>query len=111
MDKVELMKIEDTFMVDGVGLVLAPSFELPAYANWKNIIEKVTIRSPEGVEFESEALFSMMHVNIKGPEVSISKRWPVVVTLRGVAKELVAVGSAVFVSKPTKQAVLGHKDA
>jgi hypothetical protein len=30
MDKVELMQIEDSFMIESIGLILIPSFELPS---------------------------------------------------------------------------------
>lgn len=108
MEKVELMQIEDSFMIDSIGLILIPSFDLPPEGNWKNITEEVTIRNLEGVEITAEALFSIAHLNIKDPTVNVSKRWPILISLRGICKELVPVGSTIFVSKSTREAVTGQ---
>lgn len=58
MEKVELMQVKDTFMIESIGLVLAPSFELPPEGKWQSITEEVTIHTPDGGEFSTEALFS-----------------------------------------------------
>jgi hypothetical protein len=103
----ELMKIEDTFMIKSMGLVLVPSFELPLNGKWKNITEQVIIETPGGKTLNVEAFFSVAHLNIKDPTVSASKRWPILVTLRGVEKESVPVGSKIFVSPDTKKSITG----
>ena len=108
MDKVELMKVEDTFLIESIGLVLAPSFDLPPEGKWVNINETVTIGTPEGKAITAEALFSVAHMNIKDPAISVSKRWPILVSLKGVGKECVPVGSVVYVTQSTKQAVTGQ---
>ena len=46
-------------------------------------------------------------MNIKDPSVSVRKRWPIIVSLKSVSKESVPVGSAIYVSQSTKQAVTG----
>jgi len=107
MDRVELMKIEDTFMIESIGLVLAPSFDLPPEGKWKNINETVAIKTPEGLELEVKALFSVVHMNIKDPTVSAKKRWPVLVSLKEVKKESIPVGSTVFVAQSTKLSLVG----
>ncbi len=108
MEKVELMRVEDTFMIESIGLVLAPSFELPPEEKWKNITEEITIQTPDGGEFSAEAFFSVAHLNIKDPIVSVSKRWPVLVSLRQTSKEKVPVGSKVYVSQAIKNAITGR---
>ena len=107
MDRVELMKVEDTFLIESIGLVLAPSFDLPPEGKWVNINETVTIQTPEGKDISAEALFSVAHLNIKDPTVSVSKRWPILVSLKGVSKESVPIGSTVYITQSTKQAVTG----
>lgn len=109
MDKVELMKIEETYKIEGRGLILAPSFELPPSGKWENITEQVLIQTPRGEEIIADAMFSVAHLNVKDPNVSISKRWPLIVSLNGISKENVPVGSLVFVSIETKYAVAGKK--
>lgn len=108
LDKVELMIVTDSFMIESIGLVLVPSFELPAEGKWENISEKVTIKTPNGDEILVDAFFSVAHMNIKDISVSASKRWPVLVSLRGVKKESVPIGSVVYVSKSTKKAIFGQ---
>jgi len=101
------MKVEDTFLIDNIGLILAPLFELPPEGRWENITETITIRTPQGEEIKTEALFSVAHMNIKDPSVSVSKRWPILISLEGVTKKSIPIGSTVFVSKSTKRALTG----
>ena len=108
MSEVELMKIEDTFLIESIGLVLAPSFELPPKCTWVNINETVVLETPKGIKISAEALFSVAHMNIKDPTVSVSKRWPIIVSLKNISKECVPIGSIVYVSHSTKQAVAGE---
>ena len=108
MERVELMQVEDTFMIESIGLVLAPFFELPPEGKWENITDKVSIQAPDGREFLAEALFSVAHMNIKDPTVGASKRWPVLVSLRHTSKENVPVGSKVYVSQEIKNAITGR---
>jgi hypothetical protein len=108
VDKVELMKVEEAFMIESIGLVLAPSFTLPPEGKWKNIQERVTVETPDGNTIIADALFSIAHFNIKDPTVSASKSWPILVSLTGVAKENVPVGSTLYVSHSTKIAVTGQ---
>ncbi|MBU2983986.1 hypothetical protein KO528_01365 [Saccharophagus degradans] len=107
MNKVELMQIEDTFLIKSIGLVLAPSFDLPPEGKWVNISEVVTIKTPDGNEVCADALFSVAHLNIKDPSVSVNQRWPILLSLRGIKQEAVPVGSKVYVSPSTKKAVAG----
>ena len=107
MDRVELMKVEDTFLIKSIGLVLAPSFELPPDGRWQNIKETVLIKTPEGELTEAEALFSVAHLNIKDPSVSASKRWPILVSLKGINKESVPLGSTIYVKASTKVSITG----
>ena len=106
MEKVELMSIQDTFYIKSIGLVLVPSFELPKNGNWVNIREEVTIKTPNGKEMNVEAQFSLSHLNIKDPEVNVSKRWPVILSLLGVEKQDIPLGSTVYVNTSTKSALL-----
>ena len=107
MDKVELMQVEDTFLIESIGLVLAPPFELPPEGKWTNITEEISVRTPAGAEYSANALFSVAHLNIEDPTVSASKRWPILVSLRGITKECVPVGSTIYVSRSTKQSIVG----
>jgi len=35
LEKVELMKVEDAFMIERLGVILAPSFEPPPEGRWE----------------------------------------------------------------------------
>ncbi len=107
MDNIELMKVEDTFLIKSIGLVLAPSFELPPDGKWVNISETVNIKTPEGCDISAEALFSIARLKLKDPSVSVSKRCSILVSLKGISKECVPIGSVVYVSHSTKQAIVG----
>ena len=108
MDKVALMEVEDTFLIESIGLMLAPSFDLPQEGKWVNINETVTIQTPEGKNLSAEALFSVAHLNIKDPSISVTKRWPILVSLKGVSKDCVPIGSTIYVTQSTKQSVVGQ---
>ncbi len=105
MDKVEIMRIEGTFMVKSYGLILTPSFELLPNGKWEDINEVITIQKPDGSKIEANGLFSVAHMNIKDPSVSISKRWPILLSLKGISKEEVPIGSIVLGTQETKASI------
>ena len=107
MEKVELMTVEDTFLIESIGLMLAPSFDLPPVCKRVNINETITIQTTEGKYISAEALFSVAYLNIKDPSVSGSKRRPILLSLKGVSKESMPVGSTIYVTQSKKLALAG----
>ena len=96
MNKSELLTVDDVFMIDQLGLVVAPDFSVPNN-DWTPSTETVAILRPDGTEFDAVAQFNHSHFNIPDPPVSIDRRWRVTVCILNVAKEEVPIGSKLFV--------------
>ena len=105
MDRVELMTVQDCFQISGFGLILVPDFSVPD-GHWKNFETQVSVVTPAGHRFDTEAKFNVSHFNIRDPEVSIDTRWRVVVVLPSVDKQAVPVGSQLLVEPGVRHAVL-----
>ena len=111
VERVALMTVESTFSVDHAErrrLIIHPDLSVPP-AGWKERSETVTILTPEEREFEAAATFCLSHINIKDPDVPIDQRWRVIVCLQGVTSDSVPVGSKIFVSRETRDALLPAK--
>ncbi len=105
MERVELLTVEECFQLSHVGLVVVPDFSVPC-GRWKNFSETVVVIRPDGREFEANAQFNMSHFNIPDPDVSVDKRWRVLVSLPDGKKNEVPIGSKILVSRETRNAVL-----
>jgi hypothetical protein len=109
MIRVELLTVEDSFQISGRGVVVIPDFSVPD--GWKNRTETITVARPDGRQFEATAQFSMSHFHIPDQQVSIDRRWRVVVLLPQRTKEEVPAGSRIMVSPDTRDAILPHNVA
>jgi len=108
MKRVELLKIEDTFAIEGAGvLLLTPDFSVPKNG-WKTRTESVTLETQDGTRVEAMADFSLSHFNIRDPHVSMDRRWRVVIGLKDKKKEEVPLGTILLVSQETKDALLSR---
>lgn len=96
MNQSELLTVEERFAIDQLGLVVIPDFSIPR-SDWKPSEETVTIRRPDGSEFEAVAQFNHSHFNIPDPTVSNDRRWRVTVCILNIAKEEVPIGSRLLV--------------
>ena len=105
MERVELLSVEERFQLSRIGLVVVPDFSVPS-GRWKNFSETVVVVRPDGHEFEATAQFNMSHFNIPDLNVSVDRRWRVVVSLPDGKKEDVPIGSKILVSRETRNAVL-----
>lgn len=108
MDSVELLKVEDTFLIKGRGLILVPSFAVPD--GWVNRIENVIIVKPDGSQLQCMAQFNLSHFNMADPTASIEQRWQVVVILPDQSKEDIPVGSTVFGSPALGEQLLPQSE-
>jgi len=105
MERVELLTVAEAFQLSGIGLTFMPDFPVPD--QWKNRIEEITVVTPTGSRFEALAQFNMAHFNIRDSDVSVERRWRVVVTLPTITKDRVPSGSRILVSPDTRRALLG----
>jgi len=101
------MTVEDTFLVKGIGLLLSPSFEVSNSAKWERITEDLVVQNPERQEFVVSGLFELAHFNIRDPDVPGSERWKIQLVLQDVSPEFVPIGSVIFSTQETKNAVMG----
>lgn len=104
MSAVELLTVEDCFEIGDLGVVLRPDFSVPN-GRWSARTDTVTVVRPDGQRFETTAEFNLTHSNISDPSVSIDRRWRVVVSLPGHRKGQLPVGTKVFVSRETNDAL------
>src|SRR5262245_36148282 len=103
MNLVELLTVEDSFLIKGRGVVVVPDFSVPD--GWKNRTEMVVVEKPDGRRYDTTANLNMAHFNISDPGAPIDKRWRVVVTLPELKKEEIPIGSRIFVSETIRNAV------
>jgi hypothetical protein len=106
MSRVELLTIEDLFLIEGRGVVVIPDFSVPD--GWKDRTDTVVVTKPDGQQYEATAQFSMSHFRMLDPKTSIDKRWRVVVMLLNGKKEELPVGSKILVSQEIRDALLPH---
>ena len=109
MSRVELLTVQDCFLIEGRGVVVIPDFCVPH--GWKDRTETVTVTRPDGQKYEAMAQFSMSHFHLLDPKPSIDKRWRVVVLLLNGKKEELPAGSKISVSQETRDAILAHNVA
>jgi hypothetical protein len=107
MQNFQLMEVKDIFNISSIGVLVAPLFDLPPHGKWKAFSEVVTIKPPEGDFFELTADFSAMHLNIKDPSISVTKRWQIVVSFKNIEKFQIPLGSKVLVSAAAIEMVTG----
>lgn len=105
MNHVELMTVEDTFMIESIGLILAPPFEVPPTGRWENIRDELTVEISGGESLAVNGLFRLTHFNVKDPSESASKYWKVQLVLQGLSKEQVPIGSIVFGTQELKNII------
>ena len=104
MSRVELLTVQDCFLIEERGVVVIPDFSVPD--GWKDRTETVTVTSPNGHQYETAAQLSMSHFLLLDPKAPIDKRWRVVVLLLNRKKEELPVGSKILVSQEIRDALL-----
>ena len=104
MSRVELLTVEDCFLIEGRGVIVIPDFSVPK--GWKNRTETVAVAMPNGQQYEAAAQFSMSHFKLLDPTAPTDKRWRVVVLLMNRNKEELPIGSKILVSQAVKDAIL-----
>ena len=109
MSRVELLTVADSFQISGRGVVVIPDFSVPD--GWKNRTDTITVAKPDGQQYEATAQFSVSHFNIRDPQVSIDRRWRVVVLLPDRTKDELPVGSKILVSPEVRDAILPYDAA
>ena len=109
MSRMELLTVEDCFLIEGRGVVVIPDFPVPE--GWKDRTETVTVTRPDGQQHEATAQFSMSHFRPLDPKAPIDKRWRVVVLLLNAKKEELPAGSKISVSREVRDSILPHNVA
>ncbi len=100
--RVELMVVEDIFDLSGLGLTLAPLFEVPP--RWANRDEDVTVVRPDGTAFSARAKFEVTHFRLA--EASrLKSPWQIVIRLPAETKATVPIGSRILVDVAAKDAL------
>jgi|GEM_PF-2148092 hypothetical protein len=99
--RTELLRVDESFHIQGYGLVVHPDFSVPN--GWKNQVETVVVEKPDGQRYESIAQFNAVHFNVAFDSTdvmgAIDRRWRVIALLPNTAKDDLPAGSKIFVSR------------
>ena len=109
MNRVELLTVEDCFLIEGRGVVVIPDFSVPP--GWRDRTDTVTVTKPDGQQYEAMAQFSMSLYRFLDRKADIDKVYRVVALLRDRKKEDLPVGSKILVSPEVRDAMLPHNVA
>jgi hypothetical protein len=106
MSRVELLAVQDCFLIEGRGVVVIPDFSVPN--GWKDRAETVAVTKPDGQMYEAAAQFSMSHFRLLDRTASLDRSWRIIVLLLDRKKDDLPVGSKIAVSQETRDAILPH---
>ncbi|HEU0302913.1 MAG TPA: hypothetical protein VFR37_25855 [Longimicrobium sp.] len=105
MKMVELLTVQDRFDLSSAGLTVVPDFSVPS-GRWSDIVTEVTVIRPDQTSISASGRFGRWHFNIPDPSVPLDKRWRVVLSIPGVTKDDVPVGSVVLVPEEVADEIL-----
>src|SRR2546423_11902169 len=109
MSRVELLTVQDCFLIEERGVVVIPDFSVPD--GWKDRTETVAVTRPDGQEYETAAQFSMSHFRLLDRTASLDRSWRDVVLLLNRKKDELPAGSKISVSQEIRDAILPHNVA
>ena len=98
-----LLKIEDTFLIHGRGLIVAPALPLPTSGSFRPRQDKVIVYRPDGTEVELEARFQLEHFHLVDGGTQLS----IIVIFPNSSQDDVPAGSEVMVSENVFSALRG----
>ena len=105
MNHVELLTVQDCFLIEGRGVVVIPDFPVPH--GWKDRTDTVVVVKPDGQQHQASIRFSMSHFRMLDPKAS---GWRVVALLLNGKKEDLPQGSKILVSQEVRDAILPHNE-
>ncbi len=105
-DRVKLLVVEDTFLIKGIGLVLAPALTSSLHQNLLDTQHEVFVLPLIGEGFSTQAKFIAMHLNIKNVKLPAQKRWNILIVVDSAEKQYIATGSTIFATAPIAQQLL-----
>jgi translation elongation factor EF-Tu-like GTPase len=105
MNHVELLTVQDCFLIEGRGVVVTPDF--PVHHGWKDRTDTVLVVKPDGQQHQASIRFSMSHFRMLDPKAS---GWRVVALLLKGKKEDLPEGSKILVSQEVRDAILAHNE-
>jgi len=76
----ELINVEDSFVIEGRGVVLLPDFPIPQNG-WKAREEVVTVEMPDGTSHETRACIDWTNFSLTDPNATQDQKNRVVVRL------------------------------
>jgi len=100
----ELLKVTETFLIAGRGLLLQPALPWPGSGSFKTFRARVEIQTPAGASTELDAVFTAEHLSLVGGR----SRWDIAVVLPDATKQQVPVGSVVRTTPESIRALQGR---
>jgi hypothetical protein len=105
MSHVELLAVQDCFLIEGRGVVAIPDFAVPP--GWKDRTDTVVVVKPDGQQYQASIRFSMSHFRRLDAKAS---GWRVVALLLNAKKEDLPEGSKILVSQEVRDAIFPHNE-
>lgn len=107
MYECKLLEVQDHFQLTGIGLTVHPDFSVPQNGKWNDYQSKAKVITPEGKETVIKVHIGTWHFNIRDHEVDIDKRWRVILSFPDGNKDLIPIGSEVFVTEKDFKRIRG----
>ena len=105
----KLIEVIDHFQLTNIGLTVAPDFSIPENGKWNDYHTEVKVITPNGHESIHKVHIGSWHFNIRDPEVSIDKRWRIILSFPESNKEQIPIGSEIYATKQDYTNITGEK--
>jgi hypothetical protein len=106
-DLVPLLVVEDRFAFADSSLVLAPDFDVPTGAAWKDFTFFVVVRTADGSQAKFRATASPIHLRVRDPQAK-RKGWRLTIVLHGATKPDVPIDSTVLCESAVLARLVGQ---
>lgn len=105
--RVKLLTVENTFQIEGRGLVILPNLSIPE-TGWKNRAVTVSVMTPSGDQFDATARFDVEHFSFRDSAVPADRCWRVAVAVQDRTKDKIPIGSKILVHPDLRSELLSE---
>jgi hypothetical protein len=102
---VRLIKVEDHFLIEGRGLLVAPLIDLPeACRNFKPFSTEIMVKRPNQSHEIFTVKFQFVHISLIGGGC----KWEIAVMMPDATKDTVPIGSTLFINEEDNKKLKGE---
>jgi hypothetical protein len=99
-----LLTVEDSFLINGRGLVVVPPIDLPLEPlRFKPFSDELRIERPDGTEMQALVKFAIEHLSLVGG----GSTWHITAMIPSETKESIPIGSRLFAHEETMKKLKG----